>query len=514
MKKYLLVSLTILFAAAFVWAEEAAPATPSVDVKADATLSWGIDLGKGDISGKNIKHGFKNETSFTVKFPLINKGNKVSAKRDVPVYGEVLVKDIELAFESKHDRDKKAFTPRGKVGSVKGKLFFYGAYLQVAGSPEFKSNFANLWDPLDTNGKFDEDDHTFKFEPGFEGAGAKLGYTNKNFMNLDVGVKLGSNGAWDAKDRKAGFTTPVLKYFDGNTAIKDDEYVLAAADFNDTTNPAITHTLAKWIAPPQGKVLYPKGYHYYMKRLDADPAKHSKYGIGVDFAIKPLDKMLAIALTVNSTFSSTYSSDHDFNIGAEVTSEPIADLTLKVGFDGGTKFVSGAKFDWDTIFTADYKWVGAGIYVTPKAWDTSLSVYGKFETKADKKDATNLVEGLNAGAYLGLYDLLKSHNGLPIALKVWGSYKVNLNDASWLKPAANVWLETNNTVAKGVALAYDVGVTYSPVEKVEVTGKWSHGSTRNNVYGSVLGNIIETPAGFGTANYHNGKFVLSLKLIY
>ena len=37
MKKYLLVSLTILFAAAFVWAADAATAEPSVDIEADAT---------------------------------------------------------------------------------------------------------------------------------------------------------------------------------------------------------------------------------------------------------------------------------------------------------------------------------------------------------------------------------------------------------------------------------------------------------------------------------------------
>ena len=61
MKKYLLVSLTALFAVAFLWAQDAATAEPKVDIEADATVSWGVDLG----SGKTIKakHGFNNEAS-------------------------------------------------------------------------------------------------------------------------------------------------------------------------------------------------------------------------------------------------------------------------------------------------------------------------------------------------------------------------------------------------------------------------------------------------------------------
>ena len=104
MKKYLLVSLTILFAAAFVWAADATVAEPKVDVDANATLSWGVDLGKGDKI--DAKHGFENKASWAVKFPLIKKGNAVSTKSDVPVYGEVILKDIELDIVSKKGKNK------------------------------------------------------------------------------------------------------------------------------------------------------------------------------------------------------------------------------------------------------------------------------------------------------------------------------------------------------------------------------------------------------------------------
>ena len=39
MKKYLFISLTILFTVAFVWAEEAAIQEPKIDIEADATVS-------------------------------------------------------------------------------------------------------------------------------------------------------------------------------------------------------------------------------------------------------------------------------------------------------------------------------------------------------------------------------------------------------------------------------------------------------------------------------------------
>ena len=80
MKKYLFVSLTILFAAAFVWAEEATIQEPKIDIEADATVSWGVDFGSG--TGKledKAMHGFKNAASWKVKFPLIKKGERVGA---------------------------------------------------------------------------------------------------------------------------------------------------------------------------------------------------------------------------------------------------------------------------------------------------------------------------------------------------------------------------------------------------------------------------------------------------
>ena len=559
MKKYLLASIAILFAAAFVWAEEATIQQPDIDVDADATVSWGIDLGSGDISEKTIKHGFKNTDSWTVKFPLIKKGDKVSAKSEAPVYGEVKLTDIELNIQSKHDENGGKFTPDGKVDGLKAKLVFYGAYLQVYNKPGFASDYANLWEPLKKSSDYDdkEDDVIYKFKPSFTGYGTKIGYANADLMDLDVGLKFGSNGNWEAKDAddpkpvidKSLPHSEVLKN-EGDEVPKGEEWV----DRSDNK-----HYVA-------GEKVPAKGYYDVYKTKPGEKGKddpHSKYAIGLDFSMKPLDKMLALELTVNSTFN--VAKDYKagkaderaedsvmLNVGAKVKSEPIDALKFTLGFDGGSLFKKNnpkdeKTFAWDLLFSTEYKWVGAGVYVasagTPyaglNAKDNNkdiadMAMYVKFETKGDKKEASNLVEGLDAGAHLGFYRLLTLANKskdskmqLPMLLKLWGSYKVSLNDSMSLKPFATLWVETNHyettanatkkTADPYVGIAYDVGLTYSPVEKVEVTAKWAHGKLRNNEYGDSStaskhkGLLIEAPV---NNKAHNGTFTLALKIKY
>jgi major outer sheath protein len=544
MKKYLLVSLTILFAAAFVWAQDATTVEPTVDIEAEAKISWGVDLGKGGVKN-GAKHGFNNEASWTVKFPLLKKANKTSAKSDVPVYGEVVLKDVALNIQSSDGKNSGKFGVEGKVGGIAAKFVFYGAYITAYDKPSFKSNFANMWDPLLTNKKYSKS--VAKFEPGFEGYGFKLGYANKDFMDLDVGVKFGSNGNWDS-EVSAG-TSYTIKYFDGNTKLGGDEYILMDVNGNPTW---VNNKHPIWNGESD---VYPEegSYAYYKTTKAKD--NHSEYGIGFDLAMKPLDKMLGLAFTVNSTLvqSDKYNEgvagvEDDkvaFSVGAEVTSEPVDGLKLKLGFDGGMNFKTGNKnvatlnpinaFAWDMLFDAQYKWIGVGVYVSSPGTKfagtnlkqghsvaeekiTDLSFYAKLETNGDKKKASNLVEGLDAGVYLGFPHLLTAATApsgskaqIPFVGKIWGAYKASINDSMWIKPYANFWLNTNHSYGTGkdpkVGLAYDLGLTFSPVEKVEFDAKWTQGTLKKNNFASVVSrSAIE--------QQHKGRFVLSLKLTY
>lgn len=507
MKKYLLVSLAVLLTASFAWTEvtQAKVAEPKVDIEAEATVTWGIDLGTGGTISP--QHGFKNEGDFKVKVPLIDKQTSTS-KGEGKVYAEIEVKDIELYIQAKKGKkgavnqnhsagdpspnppppppptttnpdpvapsdeyqNKDGFGMFGKVGGLSAKFVFYGAYLQIFDKPGMKTNYASIWEPLKIN-KPDEYDAAeyedkLKYEPGFEGYGVKFGYMNKDLMDLDVGLKLVSNGDWEGK------------------------------------------------------------------RPD-DSAGHSKYGMGLDLSMAPLKDLLAFKLGVNATFAdaSSYKDGTGtkpfFGIGAEVTSKPVDGLALTLGFDGGTE---NSDFLWDMLFDAKYKWVSTGLYVASKGTkmqsnkgEADLAVYLKFETKGEEKDPSYLLKGLDAGAYVGLFHLFSKSSGdttVPMLLKVWGSYKLALNDSMWIKPFASLWGETNHQNGSDVAfgLAYDLGLTFAPAEKVEITGKWAHGSTRKDYHyvsydGKSSNGVLKTTA-TATDNQHNGTFTLAVKVKY
>ncbi|QUY18873.1 MSP porin [Treponema vincentii] len=499
MKKYLLVSLTILFAATFVWAEEATTTEPSVDIEADATLSWGFDLGSKTKPG--FKNGFKNEASWNVTFPLLKKANKTSTKSDVPVYGEVTLKDVGLNLVSEKDSGGR-FIMDGKVDKLAAKLVIYDAYVTVFNKPSFATDYAKIWEPVDTDQYIPED---YRFKPSFGGYGTKIGYANKDLMALDVGLKLGSSSNWAPDDPSA---IQHMKHFDGSTRLEGGEYIYIYDP--DTKDWKWTEGGGKgtWNGDP---LWFPPAGDYYFTATKNGDAEVYHYGIGFDFSMKPLDKMLTVACTVNSTFGKQYKKVDDglLNLGFEVTSEPMDGLKLKAGFDGKYVFDNKA-FDWDTVFTAEYKWVGAGVYVASAntkvgSSKIDMAVFAQFATKGDKEDATNLVEGLDAGVYIGMYKLLGSSK-FPFFTKVWGAYTVNINDSMWIKPFANLWLETNHGT-QAVGLVYNLGVTYSPVEKVEVTAKWSHGKINTDTHSGIIkSSVIDSE--------HRGRFVLSLKVSY
>jgi len=548
MKKYLLVSLTILFAATFVWAQETptdpapaepavaapapakpvtvapAPAAPAVaapavaesalDIDAEATVSWGVDFGSR--SDSTPWHGFNNEASWKVKFPLYKEANTTSTKSNVPVYGEIVLEKVSLDLLSERENShaangKTTWKFDGKVKGLKAKLAFYGAYLSVFDKPNFSANYAQIWEPREKDDDYDEKPFTFKGK--FDGYGTKLGYANKDIMDLDVGLKFGSNGNWKPKEDK-----PEIDY----TTAPTDIHNLAPVPPATSATPGKVPTDKIWVSKLDGTKKYyedeePDPGEYW--EYDAKPVdtKNGVYGIGFDFSMKPLDKMLGVALTVNSVLHKNYDKKPNVNFGVKVTSEPIDGLALKAAFDG--MYVFTKNFDWDTIFTAQYKWVGAGVYVGSagtfigKDPDTptnpsmvDMAVFAQFETKGEKEDATNLVEGLDAGVYVGMYRLIRGAKGnkFPLFTKLWGAYTIHINDSMWIKPFADLWLET---AGKDVALAYDLGVTFSPVEKVEVQAKWNQGTIKQNEYVSV---IDASALGGG----HYGTFVLSLTVKY
>ena len=278
----------------------------------------------------------------------------------------------------------------------------------------------------------------------------------------------------------------------------------------------------------------------------------NKYAIGFDLSLG-YDKWVTFDFGINATFdpikdfgeagvdSYDGKSPSPSNVekayigtGFKLGSKPVEGLALNFGMDTLMNVGKDSKPAFDIVFDASYKWVKAGVY-----YGNELSNYaGKDKNgKAigdmaamlafSSKDSgdTNFLEGLAFGVDFRLNHMLtaisdadkKNSKILPMGLKSWVSYKRNITDSMWIKPYTTVWAESNHTsYADGTVssknyfgVVYEVGTTFSPMEKVEIDAKWSHGKTEDNKYEGP--GMIKTPANYKN---HNGTFVIGVKVKY
>ncbi|MEL3907609.1 MAG: MSP porin [Treponemataceae bacterium] len=487
MKKFLSILLCISMLGSFVFAQDGL----AVKAKGSATLTWGIDLGKG--TKKDFgepaypTHGFYNDHNLKISIPFFadKQSFKGGGNKEADVYADV---QFYVRPEAKGSVD--GF-------DVDARLVFFGAYLTVYSEPYFGTDYARGWKSI-------TDAKTSWFEPKFDGWGTKIGYANPDVMDIDVGLKFGSNRNWKRGDD--------VKYPDGKTN-KD--------------------------------------------RPEEDT--ESLYAIGFDFHMEPVEKYLTIDATVNSTFQEPKrymagepmgggkegKSPHT-NFGLKLGSKPVDGLTIGLGFDGVTGLVHEDKegkksdaFGWDLGFNVGYRWVDFGLYVAGADTDhdginkdsvtaADLAMHIGFDKK--ESDAT-FAEGLGLHATLNVYEMLTHISDIekelgvkvPLGMNIGASYKANITDSMWIRPFFDVWGETNHKEYEdGTALAdrkayfglaYELGLTFSPVEKTEITAKWAHGKTKKAYEGGSMGDnyMIDAPA---QHNCHNGTFTLGCKLIF
>ena len=558
MKKLLSFFAIMALSMLFAYSDEAEGAEQQPIVTGATTVQWGIDLGAGvnrnvqSNGGAVPKHGFYNSNSIRVVLPftVANELSGGSSDKDSSVYASINVGSFGFVAGAGGGLQ---VTQQGIVANVRdvdARLVFYGGYITVFDKPDFSMNYAQLWAPLvRTHGDFGDD-----FAPGFEGWGTKIGYSNEEMMNLDVGLKLGSNGNWESK--------PADPSFDKKSGTHD-----------------------------------------------------SKYGFGLDLSMTPIE-MLSLSFSMNGIARTKdkknnggiiNQADKGYNVGiaeefggannkvflsagGNIELTPLEGLALTFGFDGAANHkyeavVNGVKkdawgFAWDLGLGLSYKWVDVALYGASKGtalhgWDDAndipdtdnLALHLGFSSTAGNKN-TQLVEGLSVHAGLNFYDLmvkrasevadestirsqLIAYNAqiedksidyeslqedlsswgirqLPLGLNVGASYKYSITDSMWIKPYVELYGETNHIgVHKSIytknpkavptkpyfGVAYELGATFSPVEKVEIDLNWKHGKlSPNNYEGGVAGGyMIAAPV---NNNMNNGRFVMSLKLIY
>ncbi|AOF61540.1 major outer sheath protein Msp [Treponema pallidum] len=438
------------------------------DIEGYAELAWGIASEDG--SAGNLKHGFKTTTDFKIVFPIVAKKD-FKYRGEGNVYAEINVKALKLSLES---NGGAKFDTKGSAKTIEATLHCYGAYLTIGKNPDFKSTFAVLWEPWTANGDYKSKGDKPVYEPGFEGAGGKLGYKQTDIagtgLTFDIAFKFASNTDWEGKDSKG--------------------------------------------APAAG-------------------ANHSKYGLGGDILFgwertreDGVQEYIKVELTGNSTLSGGYApaqppADILWDVGAKVSMK-LWGLCALAATDVGHKKENAAPdgIGADALLTLGYRWFSAGGYFASKASNVFQGVflttpmqkddcaaYIKLETKGSDPD-TSFLEGLDLGVdvrtYMPVYYFAAAAGAgvdinFPVYGKVWGSYRHDMGEYGWVKVYANLYGGTNkkNDAAPATKWKaeycgyYECGVVVSPLEKVEIRLSWEQGKLQENSNVVIEKNVTE-----------------------
>ena len=547
MKKILAILMILVLVGGVAFAQ----LTPQVTAK--ASVNWGIDFG----AGKNAKaqHGFENLLDAKVVIPLYMGTLNSKTEGDVRMNFDL---GVNLAYRfydqlsnsaSPHlawDSDAEFKLWRKTLSDMSASIHFFGGYMNVYGRPDFSTNYAQIWSPIRDNG--------VAWGPetsgDITGFGTKLGYASDDLagtgLKFDAGLKFGSNGSWKAK---------------GTTSEKKEIVTLAVGDTVDAAakyykfDPSLFTLSAdgNLVINLKGKtpftfagatVVVGEAGQYVKVTTTATGSAANKYAFGLDLSLG-YDKWVTLDFGINATFDNVKDfgkagvhedvaagSNPDkpyLGMGFKLGSKPVDGLALTLAMDALMNVGTDSKVAFDLRFDASYKWVALGAY-----FGNDLSAYaGKDKNnkaigdmaamiafKSAASGDTNFVEGLAFGVDFRLNHLLSAiptgdKSTLPMGISAWVNYKYALTDSMWVKPYANFWGETNrksidaSKTDKFFGVAYKVGATFSPAEKIEIDTYWSQGKLSWNKYEGTEG-MISAPA----FDAHNGTFVIGVKVIY
>ncbi|EMB43091.1 MSP porin [Treponema denticola] len=547
MKKILAILMILVLVGGVAFAQ----LTPQVTAK--ASVNWGIDFG----AGKNAKaqHGFENLLDAKVVIPLYMGTLNSKTEGDVRMNFDL---GVNLAYRfydqlsnsaSPHvawDSDAEFKLWRKTLSDMSASIHFFGGYMNVYGRPDFSTNYAQIWSPIRDNG--------VAWGPetsgDITGFGTKLGYASDDLagtgLKFDAGLKFGSNGSWKAK---------------GTTSEKKEIVTLAAGDTVDAAakyykfDPSLFTLSAdgNLVINLKGKTPFTfagatvaagEAGQYVKVTTTATGSAANKYAFGLDLSLG-YDKWVTLDFGINATFDNVKDfgkagvhedvaagSNPDkpyLGMGLKLGSKPVDGLALTLAMDALMNVGTDSKVAFDLRFDASYKWVALGAY-----FGNDLSAYaGKDKNnkaigdmaamiafKSAASGDTNFVEGLAFGVDFRLNHLLSAvptgdKSTLPMGISAWVNYKYALTDSMWVKPYANFWGETNrksidaSKTDKFFGVAYKVGATFSPAEKIEIDTYWSQGKLSWNKYEGTEG-MISAPA----FDAHNGTFVIGVKVIY
>lgn len=467
MKKALAILMALAMVAVAAYADVA-----DIAVTGNATLAWGLNLDNDNATG------FQNASQWKIQIPLLAK-KTFTKKGEGDSYAEINIKDAVYMIEGAQDKngggdlanEKNIETHAWmsgdkKIDSINAKLVFGKISVDVFGGPDVSPGYAVVQAPVGDSGLENEYDND-NFEPDVSGKkyGTKVTYTDEKFA---VGAKVYSKYDWTV----------------GND--------------------------------------------------------RSLYGMGVDASVTPMD-MLKVEGQLNfsnwkgvtSVADNPLTAEDDsikvldnvLTFGGKVTVKPIADLTVSLGADAtndSVKYTGASDTEagkvsraiaWDAMFTATYKFIEGGAYITygTDAYQTlggttaesavgELNGYDKngnfvinFNPYIKVTDG-DFVEGLDAwatfmavqvGAYNEYYkkDATEGTKYQPFEFGLGGSYKYAMNDVNYVKPYFNFFAQNGYFAAEreiDLATKYSFGVEYGLFSNATLTADYTAGSVSNN----------------------------------
>nr|ADU02631.1 major outer sheath protein [Treponema denticola] len=542
MKKILAILMILVLVGGVAFAQ----LTPQVTAK--ASVNWGIDFG----AGKNAKaqHGFENLLDAKVVIPLYMGTLNSKTEGDVRMNFDL---GVNLAYRfydqlsnsaSPHvawDSDAEFKLWRKTLSDMSASIHFFGGYMNVYGRPDFSTNYAQIWSPIRDNG--------VAWGPetsgDITGFGTKLGYASDDLagtgLKFDAGLKFGSNGSWKAKGTTSQDKFKVVDLKVGDTLIPVLHIINKMVSMQKVSRYLTLQQLFLLLLLP---LVLVKTENIVKTATTATGSAANKYAFGLDLSLG-YDKWVTLDFGINATFDNVKDfgkagvhedvaagSNPDkpyLGMGLKLGSKPVDGLALTLAMDALMNVGTDSKVAFDLRFDASYKWVALGAY-----FGNDLSAYaGKDKNnkaigdmaamiafKSAASGDTNFVEGLAFGVDFRLNHLLSAvptgdKSTLPMGISAWVNYKYALTDSMWVKPYANFWGETNrksidaSKTDKFFGVAYKVGATFSPAEKIEIDTYWSQGKLSWNKYEGTEG-MISAPA----FDAHNGTFVIGVKVIY
>jgi hypothetical protein len=418
-----------------------------VAITGNATLEYGFDF-------ENETNGFKNDAEFTISIPLITKKD-FTHKSEGDAYAEITLEDLGFTFvqnedffgktgagEPIYDTDDSYFN---EDLAVKAKLVFGKYYMTVAGKPNFESENATLFAPLNVE-DWENWEDTLEFNPGDEGFGTKIGTTN--FFGFDFGVKVASKYTYEGEN-DAG--TVVV----GATSAQENNVYAGKLAKKFDVNGTFNYFMDDWEA------------------LDAD----AYMSFGGKLSFKPSETFNVYAGFDGRTNMVDPTDPTDTTMG----------LDAIVGMDSkfltfGTYYANAAATTEFVTAATDWYWVNA-----MKDNDPTKNI-GNLAAYATVKDG-GLVKNLSVAATVMAPFLLTDWEGQfgdgavqPLFFDTKVSYMIKKGDVHFFKPFWNMKADNMDYYVDGTdtktrfEFAHEAGVQYGLFSNAVVTLKYAVGS--------------------------------------